>query len=411
LKSELFAQSADSRTVTWENVKEALNENEVAIEMVRFRVFDHAFTDSVMYAILYVEGNKRSEPKIILIEDGEELENKYLKIYRNSIKYKIEDKYSYEKFWAPIAENIGAVATIYLSPDGVYNQINLEAIPTPDGRYVLDNSNIILLSNTKDLYLNKIKTRTVAEQQYAMMFGNPRFYVQTQPGNPLPTSGLTRATAEVVTPLPGTKEEIEELEDLLDRKGWKIDKFTDVAANEATIKQVNNPRVFHVATHGFFQADTKRDEADLEYNTTAAYENPLLKTGLLLAGAGDILNQTKYNYNVDDGILTAYEAMNLNLDQTDLVVLSACETGLGELQAGEGVYGLQRAFLVAGAKTIIMSLFKVSDEATQQLMVKFYRKWIETGNKRQAFIDAKKEIRNEYKDPIYWGPFVMIGLD
>ncbi|MEO1256377.1 MAG: CHAT domain-containing protein, partial [Bacteroidota bacterium] len=150
---------------------------------------------------------------------------------------------------------------------------------------------------------------------------------------------------------------------------------------------------------------------DKEYNETAAYDNPLLKTGLLLSGAGDILNQTQFNYNVDNGILTAYEAMNLNLDQTDLVVLSACETGLGEVQAGEGVYGLQRAFLVAGARTIVMSLFKVSDEATQQLMIKFYRKWIETGDKRQAFIDAKKEIRNEYRDPIYWGPFVMIGLD
>ncbi|MEQ8628384.1 CHAT domain-containing tetratricopeptide repeat protein [Ekhidna sp.] len=411
LKSELFAQSADSRTVSWENVKGALNENEVAIEMVRFRVFNHVFTDSVMYALLYVDGNKRSEPKMILLEDGEELENRYLKFYRNSIKYKIEDKYSYDQFWAPIAEEIGAVATLYLSPDGVYNQINLEAIPTPDGRYVLDNSNILLISNTKDLFLNKIQTKVVAEKQYAMMFGNPQFYLQTQPGQPLPTSGLTRATAEVVTPLPGTKAEIEELDDLLDRKGWSTDKFTEIQANESSIKQVSNPRVFHVATHGFFKEAAAADVSDQEYNENAAYENPLLKTGLLLAGAGDILNQTQYNYNVDNGILTAYEAMNLNLDQTDLVVLSACETGLGELQAGEGVYGLQRAFLVAGARTIIMSLFKVSDEATQQLMVKFYRKWIETGNKRQAFIDAKKEIRNEYRDPIYWGPFVMIGLD
>lgn len=411
LKSELFSQSADSKQVTWENVKSSLGENEVAIEMVRFRVFDHQFTDSVMYALLYVKGDKRSEPKMVLIEDGEELENRYLKTYRNSIKYKIKDKFSYERFWKPIQDEMGALATLYISPDGVYNQINLEAIPTPDGKYVLDNSNIILLSNTKDLFMNKIRTRVIAEEEYAMMFGNPQFYLATKPGSPLPESGLTRSSAQVVTPLPGTKREIEELDDLLDRKGWSIDKFMEQKADETNIKKVSNPRIFHVATHGFFKETPKASALDQEYNETAAYDNPLLKTGLLLSGAGDILNQTQFNYNVDNGILTAYEAMNLNLDQTDLVVLSACETGLGEVQAGEGVYGLQRAFLVAGARTIVMSLFKVSDEATQQLMVKFYRNWIETGNKRQSFIDAKKEIRNEYRDPIYWGPFVMIGLD
>lgn len=411
LKSELFSQSADSRQIVWEDVKNSLKETEVAIEMVRFRLFDHTFTDSVMYALFYVKGDKRSEPKMILLNNGKELENKYLKTYRNSIKYKIGDKYSYDKFWKPIKDEIGTVSAMYISPDGVYNQINLEALPTPDGKYVIDNSNIILISNTKDLFINRIKTKVISEKEYAMMFGNPEFYIQTRPGNPLPTSGLTRSTAEVVTPLPGTKLEIDELDDLLDKKGWTTDKFTEVKASEASIKKVENPRVFHVATHGFFKEAPKASKVDQEYNETAAYDNPLLKTGLLLSGAGDILNQTQFNYNVDNGILTAYEAMNLNLDKTDLVVLSACETGLGEVQAGEGVYGLQRAFLVAGARTIIMSLFKVSDDATQQLMVKFYRKWIETGNKRQAFIDAKKEIRNEYRDPIYWGPFVMIGLD
>lgn len=411
LKSELFSQSTDSKVILWADVKGALRENEVAIEMVRFRYFDHTFTDSVMYALLYVKGDQRSEPKMILLEDGEELEKRYMKVYRNSIKYKLNDRYSYLKFWKPIEDEIGTVSTLYLSPDGVYNQINLEAIKTPDGKYVLDNSNIKLISNTKDLYLNTIRTRELSEKEYAMMFGNPTFYVNTQMGKPVPNSGLTRATAEQVSPLPGTKREIEELDDLLDRKGWETDKFMEDKAAESEIKKVSNPRIFHVATHGFFQSESKASKLDQEFNATAAYENPLLKTGLLLTGAGDILNQTQFNYNVDNGILTAYEAMNLNLDKTDLVVLSACETGLGEIEAGEGVYGLQRAFLVAGARTIIMSLFKVSDEATQQLMLKFYRKWIETGNKRQAFIDAKKEIRNEYVDPIYWGPFVMIGLD
>ena len=153
LKSELFSQSTDSKVILWADVKGALRENEVAIEMGRFRYFDHTFTDSVMYALLYVEGDQRSEPKMILLEDGEELEKRYMKVYRNSIKYKLNDRYSYLKFWKPIEDEIGTVSTLYLSPDGVYNQINLEAIKTPDGKYVLDNSNIKLISNTKDLYI------------------------------------------------------------------------------------------------------------------------------------------------------------------------------------------------------------------------------------------------------------------
>ncbi len=416
LKSEIFGKELEKKATSWKDVKATLKEQEVAMEMVRFRVFDHTFTDSVMYAMLYVTGEKKSRPKAVLLANGKDLEKKYLKYYRNSIKFKLKDKFSYDQFWAPITNELGTISKLYLSPDGVYNQINVEAIPTPDGRYVLDNSNIVLLSNTKDLHLQQSKEKkSLTEQpgnQVAMLFGNPKFYVDTQPGKPVANSGLTRATAEVISDLPGTKKEIVELKEYLGDRGWKINDFTEQNASEQAIKSISNPRIFHVATHGFFQSETaKASVLDEELRANAAYNNPLLKTGLLLSGAGDILNETKFNYNIDNGILTAYEAMNLDLDQTDLVVLSACETGLGEIEAGEGVYGLQRAFLVAGANNIIMSLFKVADDATQQLMVKFYRKWFETGDKRQAFIDAKKEIRNEFGDPLYWGPFIMIGLD
>jgi CHAT domain-containing protein len=413
LKSDIFGSNYEQETVTWEDVKDVLNENEVAIEMVRFRVFEKEFTDSIKYALLYVTGEKRSKPKMILLDNGDELESKYLNYYRNSIKYQIRDSKSYDAFWKPIIDEIGTVATIYVSPDGVYNQINLEAIPTPEpNKYVIDNSNIILVSNTKDLYLKKDEESTLDPntQLVATMFGDPIFYIETNPGTPVRTSGISRETAVVINQLPGTKKEIEQVKGYLNRNGWDVQEFAELDAREEIVKTITSPKIFHVATHGFFQQDKPTASAvDQELYQNYLYENPLLKSGLLLSGAGDILNTTKYNYNSESGILTAYEAMNLNLDQTELVVLSACETGLGEVEAGEGVYGLQRSFLVAGAKSVIMSLFKVSDDVTQQLMVRFYQKWLESGDKRKAFSDAKKEIRNEYPDPIYWGPFVMIG--
>jgi CHAT domain-containing protein len=413
LKSEAFGETYEKKPITWENVQESLNENEVAIEMVRFRVFEKDFSDSVKYALLYITGQKRAKPQMILLDNGQELESKYLKYYRNSIRFQIKDTRSYEAYWKPIVDEIGPVATIYLSPDGVYNQINLEAIPIPgSNKYVLDNSNITLISNTKDLYLKKqeLKKEPKTTQLVAAIFGDPVFYIETSKGIPTKNSGLSRESAVQVSQLPGTKKEIDQVENYLDRNGYEVQNFSSLDAREEIVKLMASPNIFHVATHGFFQEETvTASVTDQSLYEDYLYENPLLKSGLLLSGAGDILNTTKYNFNINDGILTAYEAMNLNLDQTELVVLSACETGLGELEAGEGVYGLQRSFLVAGAQAVIMSLFKVSDEVTQQLMVRFYQKWLETGDKRQAFIDAKKEIRNEYPDPIYWGPFVMIG--
>lgn len=397
-KSELFGQSFENKKITYENVQKSIAKNEVAIEMVRFRYFNHSFTDSVVYVALYVK-NDGNRPKAIGLPEGYRMETRFYKYFRNSITSKTEDKFSYKVFWEPIQKELGLNTSIYLSPDGVYNQLNLETIPTPDGKFVIDNSNIVLVSNTKDLYLRKIKSKGGVPSNTATMFGNPTFY-------------LTASNSQRIASLPGTEKEINELDELLKQKGWKTSEYVENEATEDQAKLLESPKIFHVATHGFTQsAADKKETSELTSSEAQKTENPLMKTGLLLRGAGDILDKTNYNYNIDNGILTAYEAMSLNLDKTDLVVLSACETGLGEIANGEGVYGLQRAFLVAGAKVLIMSMFKVDDDATQKLILNFYKKWLTTNNMRQSFIDAKKELRVEYPEPIYWGPFMMIGLD
>ncbi|GHN00932.1 hypothetical protein WSM22_24210 [Cytophagales bacterium WSM2-2] len=396
-KSELFGQSFENKKITYENVQKSLGKSDVAVEMVRYRYFNHDFTDSAIYVAMYVK-NDGARPKVIILPDGKKMETRYFRYYRNSIVSKLQDSYSYKIFWEPIQKEIGQYATIFLSPDGVYNQINMEAIPTPDGKYVIDNSNIVIVSNTKDLYLRKLKTRAQASNT-ATIFGNPKFYLAT-------------SSERSISDLPGTEKEVNELQELLKQKGWKTSEFLEASASEEKVKELESPKIFHIATHGFYTPAITEDDAQKMTESEAQLtENPLMKTGLLLKGAGDLLNKTKYNYNMESGILTAYEAMNLNLDKTDLVVLSACETGLGEVSNGEGVYGLQRAFLVAGAKVLIMSMFKVDDEATQKLILNFYKKWLTSGNLRQSFVDAKKELRAEYPEPIFWGAFMMIGLD
>jgi len=400
-RSELIKASHEQSTIVWEDVQGVLKRNEIAIEMVRYRHFDHVFTDSVIYAGLYIKNIKdQRKPDVFTLNNGKDLESKYFIAYRNSIKYRRHDRYSNAQYWQPISEVVGPTATIYLSADGVYNQINLEAIPVNDEEYVLDNSNIILVSNTKDIYLNSLKAKTESSLS-ASMFGNPMYYLEA-----------SADTKRSIGQLKGTEEEISGLNRLLEGRGWDITIKLETEATEESIKMVNSPEIIHIATHGFFTPAVKVSQGALaDQNEARLTENPLLRTGLLMAGAGDLLNKTKFNYNMEDGILTAYEAMSMNLDKTSLVVLSACETGLGDLAFGEGVYGLQRAFMVAGAQTLIMSMFKVSDEATQKLMVNFYQKWLATGKKRASFVQAKKELRNEYKDPKDWGAFIMIGLE
>lgn len=396
-QSELFAQGFENKRVTFEDIRKSLKQNETAVEIVRYRYFNHDFTDSIVYAALYLS-RETNKPKAIVLADGKRLETRYFKYYRNSITGKIADQVSYGVFWKPIAEGIGQSSTIYLSADGVYNQINLEAIVTPDGKYVIDNANIVLVSNTKDLYLRKIKSKNDGGSNTASMFGNPQFY-------------MTAYSKQVIAPLPGTEKEVAQLQFMLKEKGWITSEYLEQAATEEQVKGVNSPKIFHIATHGFYKPSPQLTlEAELESSEATLNQNPLMRTGLLLRGAGDLMEKTSYNYNMENGILTAYEAMSLNLDKTDLVVLSACETGLGDLEAGEGVYGLQRAFLVAGARVLVMSMFKVDDAATQRLMLKFYQKWLNSGQLRQSFVEAKKELRTEYPEPIYWGAFMMIGL-
>jgi CHAT domain-containing protein len=177
------------------------------------------------------------------------------------------------------------------------------------------------------------------------------------------------------------------------------------------IKKTSQADILHIATHGFFIAADENSIQTPDNSLSNMQANVMLRSGLLLAGAEKNLMdkiQQKPSTSSEDGVLTALEVMNLNLDKTSIAILSACETAGGDVRNGEGVYGLQRSFLLAGAKSVLMSLWKVDDEATQQLMESFYRFAVKMPDKSMAFQQAQLDIKKKFPDPSYWAAFVLI---
>jgi CHAT domain-containing protein len=414
-KSEAFSSTYESKFYTWKDVKSALREHEAAVEIVRYREFDKGFNkEKIRYAALVITSETKRNPDLVLLENGTEMEDKHFKRLRNSIRYKVRDENAYDVYWKDIQAMLGDKTVVYLSPDGIYNQINIESLAIEGGGYVIDRSTVRVVNSTKTLPQYRSKEakkerRRNEGEMVAMLFGNPKYYSNESAYEEVIQQNPSRAlTSPKVPQLPGTEKEVGLLSELLENDGWKVQKYLGTEATEDVIKQVDNVTLLHIATHGFF--DDKPRNTNKQFGLFDD-DNPLERSGLLTQGGGEVLLEATDNYNISDGVLTAYEAMNLNFDRTELVVLSACETGRGEIEQGEGVFGLQRSFLVAGADALVMSLFQVSDEVTQKLMVAFYEYWLAGRSKREAFNAAQLTIRNEYPDPIYWGAFLMVAKE
>jgi len=195
---------------------------------------------------------------------------------------------------------------------------------------------------------------------------------------------------------------------------------------EARLKRCRSPYILHIATHGFFLPDQRGayedgSEHDYDYGETmdgketerikrlSRFENPFLRSGLALAGANTWLRGGTLPLEAEDGILTAQDVVCLELAATELVVLSACETALGEVRSNEGVLGLRQAFMLAGAKTLLMSLWKVPDQQTYELMVDYYRLALRGESRAEALREAQLSLKARYPDPYYWGAFICQG--
>jgi CHAT domain-containing protein len=429
-KSSQFGETYANGKHTWQEVRDHLSDGEAAVEVIRFRDFDPkaggSFNGNIKYAVLIVKPTTKDYPELVMLENGKQIEERYIINYRNSIRYQIFDQHSYGVLWEPIAPALKGVNKIYFSPDGVYNQISINSLYNPDSKqYLLEEMNIHNVTNTKDLLSFDMNKKTAPGA--SMLFGYPDYNFEIEKKEKKGeqrslrslrgggSGGLTRGLRagllrylrgdEGISMLPGTKTEVENIAGMFALENAEHTTYYTKDADEYTLKHARSPKLLHIATHGFFMANID----EVSSSDKAKYlENPLMRSGLVLAGAGGFL-KTGDTYNGEDGILTANEAMNMRLDNTEVVVMSACETGLGTITNGEGVYGLQRAFLVAGAKSLIMSMWSVDDDATQELMTTFYKEWLASGNKQESFRRAQYEVKKKYPEPFYWGAFIMVG--
>ncbi len=390
-KSALFKASVDEKPITFETIQAQLKAGECAVEIVELNEYANGFTGNQNYVALLLSAR---DIKLIALGGGQNIQKAILNFRGKTITIKPENE-AYGITWKVLDDQLKGMNKIYLSLDGAYHQLSINALKDDSGKYLVDKFNIQFVGNTKDILDIKQNENASVKPSTAFLIGNPLY-----------------GKKGVIPQLPGTEAEVKNISKLLATYKIKTTSLYGATATETNVKEANSPSVLHVATHGYFLADLSQVETNkvLGVDISAAKENPLLRSGVLLAGCENVFDENFHpSPKSENGVLTAYEAMSLNLDKTDLVVLSACETGLGSVKQGEGVYGLQRAFLIAGANSIIMSLWSVSDDATMQLMTLFYTNYAKSGNKALAFSDAIKQLKIKFKEPFYWSAFVMLS--
>jgi tetratricopeptide (TPR) repeat protein len=438
----------------WQEVRVHLPHNSAAVEFISYRYYTPKPTDSVMYAALVLLPSDTTPHFIPLFEERQ------LQALLNrpglSEKLILKDLYGNSPelrrlIWAPLQPLLADVKTIYYSPSGLLHRINPGAILDESNQPLSEGRDWVRLGSTRELVTGRLADRSFARSPEdksnstltAMVYGGITYdmdslaFARANPAGAIdstemplrkdgafsyiiseqPDGSGTRGNPDGTwSTLVATSKEADEVSAMLAAAGFSTQKKQGFYASEEQFKQVGvntpSPRVLHLATHGFSYPDPKKTPpkgfADSE-PTYKMLDDPMLRSGLVLAGANYYWKNKRPLTNREDGVLVAYEVRDLNLRNTELAVLSACQTGVGDVVGSEGVYGLQRAFRIAGAKFLIVSLWQVPDEQTQELMRLFYQNWLDKKESlRDAFNHAQQALREKEPSPFMWAGFVLV---
>jgi len=414
--NEEFNNSKKKENVDWKDITTKLAASEAVVEFISFERIDDLHNHSEksrVYCALIVK-KKSDKPEMIELFSEDELKAVLGKTPGNNFNY-INKLYGtnsnpnsqlYNLIWKPIDSSLNDVKDIHIAPAGLLHKVSFSSLINDEGKYLSQEHNIHNVASTS-VILNKDKNNFNSDFDLTA-FGGIHY-------------GQDSTGKETWSFLEGSQNEVNKIKEVLEEREVKNTLFLWEKATEESFKeQANHSQIMHIATHGFFFPDPDEvievevDEEDVAFRggedfslwTFVKNKNSLMRSGLVFKGANAIWDRTSESSG-DDGLLTALEVAAMDLSNTQLVVLSACETGLGDIKGSEGVYGLQRSFKMAGVQYLIMSLWQVPDKETAEFMISFYKNLSENGDIKKSFNLTQKEMRDKY-DPYYWAAFVLV---
>ena len=422
-KSKEFGDVTHFIKIDWKEVQNSLKPNDVAIEFSNF-----IENDTTKFVALVLTKNMEAPVCVPLFnqfelqklqrgiapaktETSTDDENRGATTVAAKRQGIYESKGLYDMLWKPLEKYFPENPRIYFAPSGMLHQIAVEYAPTGNGKTISDKYEIYRVSSTRFLAMDYMPKPFKNSVLYGGIYYDSDTTTMKQESDRYSTRSATSYTSFAdfnrdeergsINYLPGTKTEVEDIVGKLKKKRIKSQLYEGSQANEESFKALSGSdiSVLHIATHGFFLPTDEKLSGD----------QSLIQSGLLLSGANYAWQNKPLPEGVEDGILTAKEISFMDLRKTDLVVLSACQTALGEI-TGEGVFGLQRGFKKAGARTIIMSLWPVDDNATLLMMTEFYTNLTKGMSKREAFLTAQNKVKTTvgFENPRYWAAFIML---
>ena len=400
---------------------------------VTMRVWKGEKPLGVRYLVFLFLPDKKPIVKLIDLSDAEGVD-KHIKAYLEEMRrakefrdlpreriLKAEAKSLYKLLLKPIEKEIKGKKHLYISPDGNLNLIPFEVLITSEGKYLMEDYTITYIAAGRDImrFMDETVAKgdplIMADPDYDMGLKEKTQVVKAM--GVIETRGPAPATRDAkdlrFKRLPDTKQEADAIEKCLgESQNINVRNYQDKQALEEVLMIVKQPKILHLATHGYFLKDEEVKHQpkmgfifqERERMADIGIENPMLRSGIVLAGVNASLKEGK-----GDGLVSAEKILGLKLKGTDLVVLSACETGTGDVKSGEGVFGLKRSFILSGAKTVVMSLWSIPSKETTELMIDFYSLMAKGKSKADSFREARLNLMKKKPNPFYWGAFVMVG--